>query len=419
MTEKDPNLSPSLFRTLTSIPRPILAVTLSVFLNRIGGFFAIFLTLVLAGRGYGPNEITLGLAVVAICGVAGAGVSGIVAEWIGSKNTVVLSTGLSAFLSLSLVYVQGYAGTILLAGLMGASLQAFSPIAQAIIGEASPPEQRVSMFAVYRVALNIGVAGGAFLGGLWASEHMGTLLLGNAIASAFSSLLLFFVLPGPPRKEPRNWKDKRKPVQRGPGPLSDPRFAAVCVLFGLTSLVYAQHTGSLPLAVTDNGFSAGLFGSLLAMNALLVIVFEVPIALGVQRLPVRIPIVLGAACVFVGFLVNALGIGWLVLIGGVLLWTLGEILVSPVSAAIASGAAPAGAGTRYQAFLGFCQMAGMSAGPALGVFLYGIDPQLPWLASGVLGFFVAFLFFWLLPLDPGRLTTQRSNDPNIRMGKQP
>lgn len=386
-------------RGLLPLPRPVAVVTVSVFLNRIGGFFAIFLTLVLADRGYGPNEITIGLAVVAVCGVGGAGVSGILADRFGAKNTVVVATMLSAVFSLSLFYVHEYVMTLVLAGAMSSSLQAYTPVAQAIVGEASPPERRVPNFALYRVALNLGVAGGSLLGGLWAADHMGTLLLGNAAVSALSSLLLFVLLPksaGGPAPSPSSDTTADR-AYRGPGVLANPHFVMVCVLFGLTSLVYAQHTGPLPLAVTDAGFSTGVFGALLSMNALLVILFEVPIAMGVQKLPVRVPIVFGAACVFAGFLVNAWGIGWAVLVGGVVLWTLGEILVSPVAAATASNAAPPGAGARYQAFLGFCQMTGMSAGPALGVFLYGLGPQVPWLVSGAMGVLVTALFFWLLP----------------------
>ncbi|WP_017607093.1 MFS transporter [Nocardiopsis xinjiangensis] len=396
-------------------------MTFSVFLNRVGGFFAIFLTLVLADRGYDANEITFGLAVVAVCGAAGAGVSGILADRFGAKGTVAAATALSAVLSLSLVNVQEYVTTLVLAGAMNASLQAYTPVAQAIVGEASPPECRVPNFALYRVALNIGVAGGSLLGGLWAAEHMSTLLIGNAVVSALSSLLLFSMLPkstgsSVPPAAARSTHGRRS---QGPGLLANPYFVVVCVLFGVTSLVYAQHTGPFPLAITDAGFSTSVFGALLSLNAVFVIVFEVPIAMGVQRLPVRVPIVAGAVCVFGGFLINALGLGWAVLIIGVLFWTLGEILISPVAAATASNAAPAGAGARYQAFLGFCQMTGMSAGPALGVFLYGLGPQVPWLVSGVLGCLVAALFFWLLPLavDRGTALSHPESDPMPQNGE--
>jgi dipeptide/tripeptide permease len=146
----------------------------------------------------------------------------------------------------------------------------------------------------------------------------------------------------------------------------------------------------------DGGFSTSAFGALLTMNAVVVILCEVPLAMLIGKLPTRVPITVGAVCVFGGFFVNTLGTTWLVLVGGVLLWTVGEMLISPVAAAAATAAAPAGAEARYQSFLGFCQSTGMSLGPAFGVLLYGFGPLWPWLVSGVLGCVATPLVFRLL-----------------------
>ncbi|MET8509986.1 MFS transporter, partial [Streptomyces sp. NPDC004787] len=382
------------------VPRPIAVVSLGVFLNRVGGFFSIFLTLVLADRGYGPREITLGLALVAVSGMAGAGVSGLIADRIGRRSTLLLATFLTSAFSLALVEVTGYWGTLVLACLMGAAVQAYGPVAQAVVGEAAPAERRVTLFALYRMALNIGAAIGPLIGGFWAASDMGSLLVGNAVVSALAGLLL---LLGLERDVPRRAAGAAGAGKRDAGAgavragvLADLRFVGVSVLLGVIALVYAQQTGPLPLAMKDGGFSTSAFGALLTMNAVVVILCEVPLAMLIGKLPTRVPITLGAVCVFGGFAVNALGANWPVFVGGVLLWTVGEMLISPVAAAAATAAAPPGAEARYQSFLGFCQSTGMSLGPAFGVLLYGFGPLWPWLVSAALGVVAAPLVFRLL-----------------------
>ncbi|MFF9198822.1 MFS transporter [Streptomyces sp. NPDC014779] len=389
------------------MPRPIAVVSLGVFLNRVGGFFSIFLTLVLADRGYGPREITLGLALVAVSGMAGAGVSGLIADRIGRRSTLLLATFLTSAFSLALVEVTGYWGTLVLACLMGAAVQAYGPVAQAVVGEAAPAERRVTLFALYRMALNIGAAIGPLIGGFWAASDMGSLLVGNAVVSALAGLLLLLGLERDVPRRAAGTADGGAGAEgagkRGAGAgavragvLADLRFVGVSVLLGVIALVYAQQTGPLPLAMKDGGFSTSAFGALLTMNAVVVILCEVPLAMLIGKLPTRVPITLGAVCVFGGFAVNALGANWPVLIGGVLLWTVGEMLISPVAAAAATAAAPRGAEARYQSFLGFCQSTGMSLGPAFGVLLYGFGPLWPWLVSAGLGVVAAPLVFRLL-----------------------
>ncbi|MFG3496188.1 MFS transporter [Streptomyces sp. NPDC047928] len=389
-------------RSLLAVPRPIAVVSLGVFLNRVGGFFSIFLTLVLADRGYGPGQITVGLALVAVSGMAGAGFSGWIADRIGRRTTLLSATSLTAVFSLALVQVTGYWGTLALACLMGAAVQAYGPVAQAVVGEAASPERRVTLFAVYRMALNTGAAIGPLLGGFWATNHMGSLLVGNAVVSMAATLMLL-LLPRDGAREPEGPAEPTAAPTAAPagetlpgGLFGDLRFVGVSVLLGVIALFYAQHTGPLPLAMKDSGFSTSAFGALLTMNAVVVILCEVPLSTVLGRLPVQVPIGLGALCVFGGFFVNSFGITWPVLIGGVLLWTLGEMLISPVAAAAATEAAPPGAGARYQSFLGFCQSTGMSMGPAFGVFLYGMGPLWPWIVSGVAGLVATPVLYRLL-----------------------
>ncbi|MEU9332322.1 MFS transporter [Streptomyces sp. NPDC048290] len=381
------------YRTVKGVPTPILIIAVSAFLNRVGGFFAIFLALILASRGFDPGQITMALAVVAGAGMVGAGVSGWSADRMGPRWTLVLCTLATGVLSLALMGLTGFTASVILAALLSMAVQGFSPVAQAVISVTAPPERRLTMFAGFRTTFNLGAALGGLIGGLWAESHMDTLLLGNAVA-AFASTLVLLALPSglrerpaPAEKDTAGKDPAGRPEKRSL--TGDPGYMAFCVLIGLTAMVYAMHLGPLPLAVTDAGFGAGTYGAMLTANAVIVLCCEVPVSVVIRRLPPQAVAAAGAACVIGGMAILALGIAWPVVIASVVLWTAGEILVTPTAAEIAARAAPRGAVARYQSFLVFWQTTGMSVGPALGVFLYGVHGDLPWWLAGGAGAGVA------------------------------
>lgn len=156
-------------------------------------------------------------------------------------------------------------------------------------------------------------------------------------------------------------------------------FAAAAVVLSVASLVYAQQTGVLALAVREADYSTDVYGWLLTLNAVVVILVEVPLSRYTGRWQRRTPLILGTVFVCAGYAVNLAGISLPVLIIGVLSWTLGEVLMTPVAAAFATEAAPPSQESVYLSFLSMCQTVGYAVGPAAGVYAYGQHAALPWL----------------------------------------
>lgn len=389
------------YRTVKGIPTPILIISASAFLNRVGGFFAIFLALILTSRGFNPAQITMALAVVAGAGIVGAGVSGWSADRIGPRRTLALCTLSTGVLSLALMGLTGFTASVILAALLSMAVQGFSPVAQAVISITAPADRRLTMFAGFRTTFNLGAALGGLIGGLWAESHMSTLLLGNAIA-AFASTLVLLALPSTLHERATGSESGTVEYGEKTSLSGDPLYMAFCVLIGLTALVYAMHMGPLPLAVIDAGFGAGAYGAMLTANAVIVLCFEVPVSVLIRRIPSHIVAALGSVCVVSGMAILALGINWTVIVASVVLWTAGEILVTPTASNISARAAPQGAVARYQSFLVFWQTTGMSVGPALGVFLYGVHGDLPWWLDGVAGAGIATGIYFLVRLRLSR-----------------
>jgi MFS family permease len=79
------------------------------------------------------------------------------------------------------------------------------------------------------------------------------------------------------------------------------------------------------------------------------------------------------------------------LIGWVAVWTLGEMIESPVASAIAADRAPTHARGRYQAVFGSMFGVAWMIGPILGTLVYEVRPALLWIVCGVLGAVAAAL----------------------------
>jgi MFS family permease len=159
--------------------------------------------------------------------------------------------------------------------------------------------------------------------------------------------------------------------------------------------VFRQLHTSLPLLLRDLGAPPLTYGLLIALNAVLVVLFEAPIAVLLRRFPAAAVITAGFALVALGF--AALG-GWPVVAGAVLavlVTTAGEMLYKPTATAFVVDAAPEGMTGRFASLYAGASMGGMAFAPALGGTLYQHLPSLLWWLSA-LAAFAAAAGVWLL-----------------------
>jgi MFS family permease len=114
------------------------------------------------------------------------------------------------------------------------------------------------------------------------------------------------------------------------------------------------------------GFSNAVYGALLSVNGLLIRAFEVPLTSLIRRTPARLIIVGGFLGVALGFGLTAFATTLPFLIITVVIWTAGEMLYSPASAAYVANLAPANQRGRYQGAWGLTAGAGLILAPAIG-----------------------------------------------------
>ncbi len=141
-----------------------------------------------------------------------------------------------------------------------------------------------------------------------------------------------------------------------------------------------QCNSTFALQIKAYGFSDVVYGTLISLNGLLVLFFELPITSLTQRPKAYSTMMLGLVMVGLGFFTTAYAITIWLLAFAVVLWTLGEIIFAPVASAFVADSAPDQLRGRYQGAWGVTYGLGLVLGPTLGTFIFSRNPTALWIS---------------------------------------
>ncbi len=370
-----------------AMPRPIWVLLAGTFINRFGMFVLPFLVLYLRDLGYSAPQGGIAVGMYGVGGIAAVGVGGILADRIGRKHSVALSMFGSAASTLALSQAHTL-GTILpLTVLVGLFAESYRPAASALIADFVPPEQRVTAFALNRLAVNLGWALGPALGGVMASRSFFLLFAADAVTSAAYGVIALVALPHGVRSSRAH--ERRGEATRSV--LADRGFLLFLAAIFFAAVLFMQTATTFPLQVRAAGFSNETYGLLLSLNGLIVVLFELPLSAFTQRHPTAKMVALGSFLVGIGFLLVGSAHTLLALAACTAIYTFGEIFESPPAAVFVADRSPEHLRGRYQAAFG--TMFGLAAvvGPIAGTAAFHAEPMLLWGACGVLGVVAAAL----------------------------
>lgn len=364
----------SVVTILRTAPRPVWILVAGVFVNRMGSYFATFATLFLTSRAVPLASLPFILAGIAAAGMLGSLAGGWAADRFSRRSALVASAAASA-VSLACVALAPTRPTVVAAVcLSGFCTQSYVPAASALLVDFSRPHERVPLFALFRLALNVGAAIAGLTAGLIAAHSYEALFVVDALTSAAFAVVILVGLPRVPRgRRPAAGEDdtgrrgRPERPERAPIAVSLP---LLLIAFFCVAAVYAQHTATLPLHLAAHGHSPRLFGGLLALNAIIVIAAELPISSLTRRAPTRLPLGIGAGLIAAGMAACLASSATLVVAAGVVVWTVGEMLLAPVAGNAMADIAPDGSVARYQSYLVAAQTLGFALGPAAGALIY-------------------------------------------------
>ncbi|MEZ5301589.1 MAG: MFS transporter [Verrucomicrobiales bacterium] len=258
----------------------------------------------------------------------------------------------------------------------------------ALIADLVPDRLRVRAFAAMRFAINAGFGIGSAAAGFLAKYSFAWLFFGDAISLVIFGAIAVAFLPHGLRH--RKGADGYVPwTQALSRVVRDRAFIAMFAAALLAGIVFSQFNTSYGLEVTRRGFDTTVYGSLLAMNGLMVVFFELPLTSLTMRFAPKRVIALGYALLGGGFALNAVGESLPVLFLSMAAFTIGEMVALPMQSAYVARIAPREMRGRYSGAMGMAWSCASMIGPVGGMWLFSHHHGALWLACGMFGIFAA------------------------------
>lgn len=378
---------PGLRQTLRGLPPAAWALFAGTFINRFGSFVVTFLVLYLIRQGHSAAAAGVVVGAYGLGSLGASLIGGYLADRLGRRTAIALSMFSSAAVLLLLSQARPLVLITLLTGLAGLTAELYRPASGALLADLLPPTQRVTGFALYRLAINAGFAFGPAAAGFLADRSFLWLFAGDALTSAAFGIIALFALPQGVRSAAA--QERRGESVRAI--LADRAFLLFLAASVAIAFVYFQSNSTFALHVRASGLSNAAYGTLISLNGLIIVFLELPLTAITQRLPARPVIAVGMLLIGGGFGLVALAHTYPLLVLTVLIWTLGEIIGAPVSSAYVANIAPPHLRGRYQGAWGMTWGLAFILGPVLGTRLFTWNPAGFWMICAGLGAVAAAL----------------------------
>ncbi|MGZ4400124.1 MAG: MFS transporter [Gaiellaceae bacterium] len=402
--------TPTVRSNIRALPRPAWFLFAGTLVNRFGSFVLTFLVLYMTEKGYSSAEAGAAASAYGVGALGASALGGLMADRLGRRRTIATSMFGSAASMLALSQARSLASILLLAAVTGLCSELYRPASSALLADIVAPERRVTAFAVYRFAINLGFAFGPATAGLLAQRSFTLIFVGDAITSTAYGVIALVALPEGRRAPARE-------ERRGEGVraiLADRALLAFLAAGLATAFVYLQMTSGLALHAHASGLSSADFGLLMAMNGIVITFCELPLTSLTQRLPPLPVMAAGQLLLGIGFGVTAFAHTLPALLGTVSIWTMGEMVNAPVSSAYLASLSPEHLRGRYAGAQSSTWALATVLAPGLGGVLFGIDERLLWLTCLLLAVTAASI----LLLGPRRRVIAAA-EPELEIGPGP
>jgi MFS family permease len=301
---------------------------------------------------------------------------------------------LSLLLSAAGFIVLGYCDSVFTLGitlfLLATVNEAFRPANASALSEFCPPQIRPRGFALNRQAINLGIAVGPALGGVLAMYDYHLLFWADGLTCFLAALLIWRLVP----QTTLHLKSNTDTQETRLSPWNDFPYLLLLSLLLYLGLVFYQVFNTWPVYLKAfYHLPESQIGLLMGFNALLIVLVEMPLIHRIERYDQIKIIAFGSFLLIVGFAMMPLGSGFFFAILTVLIWTIGEMLVFPLSVGFIANRADDSSRGRYMGMYTFTFAIAFVFGPFTGTTIYDtFGPELLWYGIGAVGIPVIFGF---------------------------
>jgi len=289
-----------------------------------------------------------------------------------------------------------------ISGILGSSIM---PITDAIVADVTPVKNRREAYSIMRVSGNLGWALGPALGGLIIGFGYHWLFISTAT-------ILFLVTVLTYTKVRETWQPQPIGVKSNTFRLvkEDPYLILFLGITLLLTLVRGQLLTTVSIHCSSNvGLPKMQIGMIFFINAILVTLFQVPLAHKIRHLKSLRLMIIAAVVYAIGYLGVGIAGGFTGIIAGIVIVTIGEMIESPTASAYVSSLAPAGKSGAYMGAYSMVLMLGWAVGPLVGGLLldYTTKPIHVWMGISSLALTAGFGYI-LLSIFGRKLANHRN-----------
>jgi MFS family permease len=396
------------------LPREVWLLAGALLVNRAGTMVLPFLSLYLT-RDLDLSAANAGLIIgcFGFGSMAGSFFGGWLSDRVDPVRVQQLSLVVSGFGFLAFTQLRDFTALACGVLILAAIADAFRPALMAAVARRSSPENRARAFALIRLAANLGMAVGPAAAGLLAVYGYVWIFVGDALTCWAAAAMLFVTIGS---GAPAGTADRRQVKVRDGSPWTDLPFLGFMLLLVLLAMAFFQVWSTVPLYLRSfYGLLERSIGFLLALNALLIVLFEMLIIRAVENLDRMKMVGLGAFLVCGGLAILSLGSGLLTAVLFMVVLTVGEMLSMPITNAVVAERAGVDSVGRYMGVYTLAFSTAFVIGPIAGTAIYqNLGPQQLWCGIGFAGIFLALAFNALSkPLRPQR-RWPGTNDPTTK-----
>ncbi|MGB3801762.1 MAG: MFS transporter [Lewinella sp.] len=397
-------------RSFAGLPRKVWLLSLVMVVNRSGAMVIAFLSVYLVNSmGYSATSAGWVMGAFGAGGIVGNYVGGLLNDRFGSWHIMFISLIVAGLLHILIGQVTGFYTLCILVFLTSMVADAFRPANRAAIAVYADDDNLTQAYGLQRLAANLGFSVGPALGGLLIAVY-GYEALFWADGITFLLAAGLFIVTIPPDETarplaapvPDSTVSERALEETRPG-LRQPWLIRMILANACILTCFFQLFSTVPVHLTQNGYTEGQFGLLLTISGVTIVLIEMPLVyLSDRRYRPLYVMLAGTALILAGYLMLPLAViaGFAFLVVWMLLVTFGEILLMPFTSTYVAKHAPPARRGEYLGLLSASYSLAFVLTPIIGFQLaeyFGYATSIYTVsAMGILGFLL------LLTVDGAR-----------------